>query len=383
MNFLLKKVITFDVETTTKNKGHPFTVENKLVTIQLKVNDETTQVFTATDFGKVRAILESGSLVVATNAKFDLHWLRRELGYEAEYLWDLQLAEFIFSDQLWIYPDLNGMCAKYDIPQKLSIVKTEYWDKGIDTDEIPIDILSEYGAYDVEATYAVFLKQLEIFKTTKQHQFLLFRAQCNDELVLQDMEWNGILYDSQASLEAAEKLNQEITKIDGEMQHEFGNGLPINFSSNDHKSVLLYGGTISFDTKIPNGVFKTGARSGEIKYKKITNEFQFPRRVEPLKGSALAKEGYFSTDADTLVSLKPDKQTRKFIKQLLERAKVQKLQSTYLTGFPKLMEKMEWTNQIIHSNLNQCAVVTGRLSSTKPNQQNMPKESKRHCISRY
>lgn len=383
LNFLLKRVITVDVETTIKNKGHPFTEENKLVTIQLKINDEPTQVFTNTEFGKVRAILESGSLVVGTNLKFDLHWLQREIGYTAKYVWDLQLAEFIFSDQLWIYPDLDGMCTKYSIPQKLSIVKTQYWEKGIDTDQIPIEILAEYGTYDVDATYTIFNKQLEQFKTTKQHQFFLFRAHCNDLLVLQEMEWNGILYDAQGSLKAAEDLNNQINKIDADLQQEFGNGLPINFSSNDDKSVLLYGGTISVTTKIPAGVFKTGGRAGEIKFKNITTDYNFERKVEPLKGSELKKEGYYSTDADTLVSLKPDKNTKKLIAKLLDRAKIKKLQSTYLTGFPKIIGVMGWQNEVLHSNLNQCAVVTGRLSSTKPNTQNLPKESKRYCISRY
>jgi len=146
LNFLLKRVAVVDVESTITNKGHPFTPENKLVTIQIKVNDEPTKVFTNTGFGEVRAILESCSMVVGTNIKFDLHWLQREIGYQAESVWDLQLAEFLFSDQLWIYPDLDGMCTKYSIPQKLSVVKTQYWEKGIDTDQIPIEILSEYDA---------------------------------------------------------------------------------------------------------------------------------------------------------------------------------------------------------------------------------------------
>ena len=39
LNFLMKRVITFDVETTTANKGSPFTLRNKLVTIQIKDGD--------------------------------------------------------------------------------------------------------------------------------------------------------------------------------------------------------------------------------------------------------------------------------------------------------------------------------------------------------
>ena len=40
LSLLLKKVVTVDVECTTSNKGNPFDLTNKLVTIQLKVNDD-------------------------------------------------------------------------------------------------------------------------------------------------------------------------------------------------------------------------------------------------------------------------------------------------------------------------------------------------------
>lgn len=383
LNFLLKRVMTFDVETTTTNKGSPFTLRNKLVTIQIKNGNDTTRVFKPEEFHEVPAILRSASMLVATNSKFDLHWLQRELGFQAASVWDCQIAEFLLSRQLWIYPDLATMCDIYGVDKKLDIVKLEYWDKGIDTDEIPFDVLAEYGARDVDATYQVFLKQLDILTSKKSSLFRLFRTQCNDLLALQEMEYNGILYDAEASLTAAEELNEQIARIDAELQAKYGMGIPINFDSRDDISTLLYGGHIGVDSKIPIGVFKTGARTGETKFKNITTEYAFPRLVEPLKGSELKKEGFFSTDADTLVSLKPDKMTRQLINKLLERAKVKKLQSTYLTGFPKIIGVMEWENNILHSNLNQCSVVTGRLSSTKPNQQNLPKEAKRHCVTRY
>ena len=383
LNFLLKRVMTFDVETTTTNKGSPFTLRNKLVTIQIKDGDNPTRVFKPEEFHEVPAILRSASMLVATNAKFDLHWLQRELGFLAQSVWDCQLAEFLLSKQLWIYPDLATMCEKYGVDKKLDIVKLEYWDKDIDTDKIPFDILAEYGARDVDATYQVFLKQMDILTSEKSSLFHLFRVQCNDLLCLQDMEYNGILYDAEASLTAAEELNEQISQIDAEIQAKCGMGIPIKFDSRDDISTLLYGGTIGVDSKIPIGVFKTGARAGETKFKNITTEYAFPRLVEPLKGSELKKEGFYSTDADTLVSLKPDKTTRQLINKLLERAKVKKLQSTYLTGFPKIIGVMEWENNILHSNLNQCSVVTGRLSSTKPNQQNLPEEAKRHCVTRY
>ena len=205
------------METTIKNKGHPFTFGNKLVTIQLKVNNEPTKVFWQPDFTRCLEILNSASCIIATNSKFDLHWLRRELGFEATCVWDLQIAEFIFSNQLWTYPSLEIMSVNYGFGHKIDNIKINYWDKGIDTDKIPPDELEEYGIQDIELSYQVFLKQLEKFQGPEQDKFLLYRVQCNDLLVLEEMEWNGIYYDKQGSLEAAEKLNNQIESIDNEL----------------------------------------------------------------------------------------------------------------------------------------------------------------------
>ena len=128
---------------------------------------------------------------------------------------------------------------------------------------------------------------------------------------------------------------------------------------------------------------KPGTRAGEVKYKKFVREHTLPRLVEPIKGTELAAEGVWSIDEDTLGKLKATGAGRKVITLYQERVKLQKLNSTYLTGIPKRINEMDWQDNIIHSNLNQCTVVSGRLSSTKPNVQNQPPEAKRYCISRY
>lgn len=51
-------------------------------------------------------------------------------------------------------------CRKRDLPRKLDIIKLEYWDKGIDTTEIPYEILKEYTIQDGESTLALFLHRL-------------------------------------------------------------------------------------------------------------------------------------------------------------------------------------------------------------------------------
>ena len=155
--------------------------------------------------------------------------------------------------------------------------------------------------------------------------------------------------------------------------------IPINLGSGDHVSCMLYGGTIIQEYKIPIGEYKTGNRIGQPRYKLMEQTYTLPRIVEPIKGSELAKEGYFSTDESTLENLKPDKKVKDIIRLLLERRGLEKLRGTYYDGIPKLIKKKNWKDNIVHGNLNQCVARTSRLSATQPNQQNMPPDCKRGC----
>ena len=105
--------------------------------------------------------------------------------------------------------------------------------------------------------------------------------------------------------------------------------------------------------------------------------------IEPLKGSELAKEGYYSTNEDVLRSLKANAKGKKIIDALLERRGLEKLRGTYYDGIPNLLAEHDWQDSIVHGAFNQCVTITGRLSGTKPNQQNLPGDCKRFCISRY
>lgn len=170
----------------------------------------------------------------------------------------------------------------------------------------------------------------------------------------------------------------------------FTSGIPINLNSDDHVSCLLYGGTITEDIRIPIGVYKTGAKVGQTRYKIVKKEYELPRRIEPIKKTGRFKKGddpdnprYWLTNEKILKRLKPNKQGRELLNILQEVTKLEKLKSTYLLGWPKLIAKMNWGKDMIHGNLNQCVVVTGRLSSTSPNLQNADPQTKIFCESRY
>ena len=69
------RILTFDTETTIKNKGHPFTPENKLVCLGYKWMGEKTIIKGMNDelSSKFDDMLADARLVVGFNLKFDLH----------------------------------------------------------------------------------------------------------------------------------------------------------------------------------------------------------------------------------------------------------------------------------------------------------------------
>lgn len=378
----MQNPVVLDVETTTANKGNVHHLHNRLVTLQTKAGNTKPSVHFKDSFLDAKKQVLEASCVIVFNGKFDLAWFKREFGTVPTCIWDCQLAEFMFSNQTKIFHSLEATAQDYGIAGKLDIVKTKYWEKGIDTDEIPEEILAEYGAQDVEITWKIFLKQVERFKEEQLSKFRLFRLHCNDQLVLLEMEHNGIMYDCAASLSKADHVDAQINNIIYKL-NQFADGIPINWSSRDHLSVFLYGGTIKTETRVPIGVYKTGAKAGQPRYKIIETAYDVARKIEPVKGSELAKEGYYSTDEPTLMSVKANKTMKTVINWLLEKTGLEKLNGTYLRKLPKLIETNCWEPNMIFSTLNQCRVITGRLSSDKPNQQNFPKEAKQFCISRY
>lgn len=167
-------ILTLDVETTISNKGHWADRRNKLVMVGLKWLDskpETLNMLTDSlelwDFNVkyIQTRIEQADIIIGFNIKFDLHWLM-SIGINVNNIkrvWDCQIAEFLLEAQRNPYNSLNDALIKYRYSTKLDVVKTEYWDKGIDTDVIPVPVLQEYLQYDLRGTENVFKKQYEQF----------------------------------------------------------------------------------------------------------------------------------------------------------------------------------------------------------------------------
>jgi DNA polymerase I-like protein with 3'-5' exonuclease and polymerase domains len=359
--------------------GNPFCIDNNLVLAGIR----RTGKYSYFDPERLPFVFEADIVYVGANIKFDLHWLRRYGCVPPTKIWDVLYAQYVIWRQKEAYISLNDCLEEYGFPPKIDVVKTEYWDQGIDTDQVPLDILTEYLAGDLEKTEQVYLAQLKYLED-KPELLRLIRLAMEDHLVTLEMEWNGLPYNIEASLHESRKVEQTIEQIDSELKSVSGVGDAFNFGSPAQLSALLYGGVVkekyreTYERLLVSGKTKVSERWSE-------REVSLPPLTKPIKGSEGSVEGRFSVDEDSLVKLtqKSNKKVRTICELLLKRAKLKKLKNSYLEGLPKLYSKMGWQNSILHGTLNHGVTRTGRIASSKPNQQNIPDEVRRYIESRY
>ena len=375
-------------------KGNPFTASGKMVSYSVKQDDKQASFnyFTHIDFlAELRAMMQHAKLLVGFNLKFDLSWASRHGIHPPEKcrIWDCQIAEFIITGQKGSYPSLNECLAKYELGKKDDKV-AEYWAIGIDTEFIPRDELEVYGNLDVDLPYLLYLKQQEIM-TDKQKRLCLIMGL--DLLVLQEMEENGVKFDTVLCKEKGKECGKELQEITEELL-KFAPTPNINLDSGQQLSCLLYGGKFEVDyiTEEPT-TYKSGPKKGTEYVKNIHTEiiYECPRLFEPLpktetklkKKLAGEEITIYVTNEDTLKQLKASSKVQKhIIALLLRRAELAKLMDTYYGKLPALLEKMEW-GEYLHGQYNQCVAATGRLSSSAPNMQNFSGDVDKLLVSRY
>ena len=382
--------LILDVETTISNKGNPFDETNKLCyigllgstprTISIEYGDEPYR----HKLEEVQKEINESEILVGFNIKFDLHWIRKYgINIMGKRIWDCQLVHFILTGQQYPYPSLNGVADYYALGSKLDVVATEYWGNKIDTPNIPKDILEEYLIQDLQLTQKVYKKQMEEFAVSTKAMQRLISLHNQDLLILEEMEFNGLLFDENRSNILAKELETQIEVMD-KILYDYHDLVEFNPNSTEHVSSLLYGGTFKVRRREVIGVFKTGTRMGQQKERWVDHEIVFPRLINPIKGSELVKEGFFSTDDQTLKSLKTrSKYGKDLVEVLLKRATLEKRLTAYYRGLVDLRKEMNWHEGRLYGQLNQCVARTGRLSSSKPNLQNFDGEIKQLFRSRY
>src|SRR3990167_4152355 len=386
------KYLIIDTESTgaqRPSKGSALDVRNRLCYIGICNSAQSSTFPIEYEVGKpygnhlrrINDLVDSCQLLVFFNAKHDLHWLRRYGISINKPIWDCQLAEFIINGQEKPFPSLDEVSKKYGSDGKIKTVEEEYYNKGKDTDEVPQEILERYLTADVAATLTSFQGQVEYLKDKPLLKRLIW-LNCQDEIITEEMEWNGLKFDISVLGKQAGKLETHIIEIDKAL-YELIQDSRINWESPSQVNSVLYGGEITFDS-LESYLFhyKDPRKQPVTKMRHVEQTVKLPRLCEPIPRSELPSGGWSTTDK-ILRKLKGTATAKRVVELILDRRGTQTQIDRYFRGIPKKYIEMGWEDNIVHGQLHHVVAATGRLSSSNPNMQNLDERCRKYIQTRF
>ncbi|MEH2447455.1 MAG: DNA polymerase I [Nostoc sp.] len=275
----------------------------------------------------LRPILESADYPKALqNAKFDRLVLKCQGINLAGVVFDPMLASYILN------PDSSHNLM--DLAQRyLGLIAKSYLDlvpKGKTIADIDIPAVADYCGMDAYSTFGLVPKLREELDKIPALSKLLLEVEQPLEAVLAQMEYTGVRIDSAYLQELSQHLETELARLKEEATEKVGE----NFNLGSPKQL------------------------SQILFEKLGLSTKHSRKIQT---------GY-STDAATLERLQEDDKSG-FVEAIIEYRTLSKLKSTYVDALPALVRS---DSQRVHTDFNQAATSTGRLSSSNPNLQNIP-----------
>lgn len=312
-------------------------------------------------------------IIVMHNAKHDVQVLKAfGIKFKDTKLHCTMVSEYIIRGQdKMMNWSLDNTAERYGLEKKLGGPK-EYWDKGIDTYDIPSNILEPYCIRDCEITLDIYHLQQPLID--KRNQRKIIDLQNEFTYCLVDMEINGFYFDVDMAEAIIEEYNGLIEFYYNSIKEIVGYD-NINLSSNQQLSAILYGGILKLtEMEWVITTFKTKPYS-LYSEKSITKEVEYAGLgFKPLPNS-MRKDGYYRTDKDTILKLSAGTRQMRDVKKLLIQYSEAAKASETLRGKSSdkgLLSKIQLDGRI-HPKFNQTVTATGRLTSSDPNGQNLPR----------
>lgn len=329
---------------------------------------------------KIDTAMIKGYIIVGHNLPFDMNVIGFIPDHETM-IWDTALFHYLFTSQRDTFPSLEhtAKCWLGTTDNKESEV-SEMIKAGIDPKDIPQEKLAEYCKTDVEITKDIFIKQFEAFmKANRVWQ----------EMIINQMHWLknvycmskvGLQLDEPRILTSIDAIDKELMTLEDkctEYMREvyelyarsllgptmaFELGFKVNPMSNKQIEHMLWGSKFNVHIYEEAGVYKTGSKAGSVKFKKKEVEINKPGIPGSGADSKTIKEYIGSGKAGIAGAPKKD-----FLENLLELRDLTKTKTTYFEGYMSQADN----HGIIHSEMKHVGTPTGRLSSTKPNIQNL------------
>jgi DNA polymerase I len=273
----------------------------------------------------LRPILESVDYPkVLQNAKFDRLVFKNQGIHLAGVVFDTMLASYVLN------PDsshnLTDLSSRY-----LGIVPQSYGDlvpKGKSIANINIAVVAEYCGMDVWGTYRLHDLLKAELAAAPNLLALLQEIELPLEPILAEMEDRGVLIDAEYLQKLSHILAADLARI-------------------EEQTYLLAGETFNLGSP---------KQLAHILFEKLQLDTKSIRQT---------KSGY-STDVNTLEKLQGKHEV---VDLILQHRTFSKLKSTYVDALPALIHPKTGR---VHTDFNQAVTVTGRLSSSNPNLQNIP-----------
>jgi DNA polymerase I-like protein with 3'-5' exonuclease and polymerase domains len=388
------KYIVFDTETTIRNRGDeavgdnqgsPYHHANRAWLFGWKSDQcKRVNVVRHKD-GFDKAWFRDASWLVGQNIRFDLAYLRKHYPIEYELwlqgggrIWDTQTVEYLITSQQTKMVSLDKLAEKYGGTLKDDRVK-EYWQAGIDTPDIPDEVLVPYLEQDVLNTEKVFLAQAKQVRELGMTKLVL--SQMDAMLATAEMQWNGMRFDKEKALAEASILRDTAAGLRAKLTEAMTVYHPHiqdpNPMSNEQISLVLFGGVVFIDEQLPvleNGEpvrYKSGARKDEIKTKKQAVPYGAAGfGIKTKEENATTKKGIYQVGDNILndiIKAHKGKPVAEFCMDVLQLRAIEKDLTTYFIG----LSDLTWHDGYIRGEHNHCVTVTGRLSSSKPNMMNI------------
>lgn len=211
-----------------------------------------------------------------------------------------------------------------------TISYTELCGKGakqIPFNQVAVELAAPYGAEDADLTLRLYRLFTAKLAQEPRLQAISQTLELPVTSVLLEMERNGVLIDSGLLAQQSAELSQTLTEL--EQQAYALAGQPFNLSSPKQLAEILF------------------------------NQLGLPSKKKTPGGAP-------STDEEVLSQLAEDYPLPKV---LLEHRSCSKLRSTYTDKLPRMVNPRTGR---VHTSFSQAVAVTGRLSSSDPNLQNIP-----------
>ncbi len=265
---------------------------------------------------------------VLQNAKFDTHVLANEGVSLRGIEHDTMLMAYVLDSSKRV--GMEDLMQRYLARSGISYV--DICGKGasaITFDQVPIDKASEYACEDADITLQLYQVMLPLIEAEEGFR-RIYQLEMKVSPVLTIIERNGVKIDEKSLLEQSRVFAARLDELEKEA-HEIV-GEPFNLNSPRQLGTILF------------------------------EKMELPVVKKTPKGAP-------STDEETLNKLAEDFPLPRLI---LEYRSLAKLKSTYTDKLPKMV----WpATARVHTSYSQASVVTGRLSSSEPNLQNIPVRS--------